>query len=67
VCEAAAGVGLDTWAVAASPLPGPAGNVEYFVALRADHPGAVRGASLFDAVWQAIGEGPAGDSRTGAG
>ena len=67
VCEAAAGVGLDTWAVAASPLPGPAGNVEYFVALRADHPGAVRGASLSDAVWQAIGEGPAGDSRTGAG
>ncbi len=67
VCAAAAGVGLDTWAVAASPLPGPAGNVEYFVALRAGHPDAMTGARLADAVWQAIHDGPAGGSMTGEG
>jgi 23S rRNA (cytidine1920-2'-O)/16S rRNA (cytidine1409-2'-O)-methyltransferase len=31
VCDAAAGLGLGVRGVAASPLPGPAGNVEYFV------------------------------------
>lgn len=65
VCAAAAAVGLDTWAVAASPLPGPAGNVEYFVALTAGHPDALTGARLSAAVWQAIDEGPAGGPRTG--
>ena len=34
VCLAAAELGLRTWAVVASPLPGPSGNVEYFVGLR---------------------------------
>ena len=34
VCAAAADLGLQTWAVVASPLPGPSGNVEYFVGLR---------------------------------
>lgn len=65
VCEAARRVGLDTWAVAASPLPGPAGNVEYFVALRAQHPEGLSGAALDAAVWAAIENGPAGQGREG--
>lgn len=36
VARAAAGVGLGTAGVVASPLPGPSGNVEYFLHLRAD-------------------------------
>jgi 23S rRNA (cytidine1920-2'-O)/16S rRNA (cytidine1409-2'-O)-methyltransferase len=38
VCEAAAGLGLGVRGVTASPLPGPAGNVEYFVWLRRGAP-----------------------------
>jgi 23S rRNA (cytidine1920-2'-O)/16S rRNA (cytidine1409-2'-O)-methyltransferase len=34
VCAAAAELGLGVCGIAASPLPGPAGNVEYFVWLR---------------------------------
>jgi 23S rRNA (cytidine1920-2'-O)/16S rRNA (cytidine1409-2'-O)-methyltransferase len=34
VCAAAAGLGLGVCGIAASPLPGPAGNVEYFAWLR---------------------------------
>ncbi len=60
VSAAAAAEGLDTWAVVASPLPGPAGNVEYFVALRQDHPQALRGPDLSAAVRIAIERGPAG-------
>jgi 23S rRNA (cytidine1920-2'-O)/16S rRNA (cytidine1409-2'-O)-methyltransferase len=38
VCDAAAALGLGVRGVAASPLPGPAGNVEYFVWLRRGAP-----------------------------
>jgi 23S rRNA (cytidine1920-2'-O)/16S rRNA (cytidine1409-2'-O)-methyltransferase len=38
VAAAAAGLGLGTAGVTASPLPGPAGNVEYFLWLRAGAP-----------------------------
>ncbi|AVT38671.1 TlyA family RNA methyltransferase [Plantactinospora sp. BB1] len=38
VTEAAAGLGLGLAGVVASPLPGPSGNVEFFVWLRADAP-----------------------------
>lgn len=38
VVEAAAGLGLGGCGVVASPLPGPSGNVEYFVWLRAGMP-----------------------------
>jgi len=38
VCDAAAELGLGAAGVTASPLPGPAGNVEYFVWLRAGAP-----------------------------
>ena len=34
VAESAYDVGLGTMGIAASPLPGPAGNVEYFLWLR---------------------------------
>jgi 23S rRNA (cytidine1920-2'-O)/16S rRNA (cytidine1409-2'-O)-methyltransferase len=54
VARVAAGLGWGTRAVTASPLPGPAGNVEYFVWLRRDaeppDPAAVR---------RAVEEGPA--------
>lgn len=54
VAESAYDVGLGTMAIAASPLPGPAGNVEYFLWLR-------RGAPAIDeaSVDQAIAMGPA--------
>ena len=39
VARAAAGLGLGTAGVVASPLPGPSGNVEYFLHLRAGAPG----------------------------
>ncbi len=38
VAEQAAGLGLGTAGVVASPLPGPSGNVEYFLWLRAGAP-----------------------------
>jgi 23S rRNA (cytidine1920-2'-O)/16S rRNA (cytidine1409-2'-O)-methyltransferase len=38
VCEAAESLGLGVRGVTASPLPGPAGNVEYFVWLRRGAP-----------------------------
>ena len=53
VAEAAAAVGLGVAGVTASPLPGPAGNVEYFLWLRRDaeplDPGALE---------RAVAEGP---------
>jgi 23S rRNA (cytidine1920-2'-O)/16S rRNA (cytidine1409-2'-O)-methyltransferase len=53
VCGAAAELGLGVRGITASPLPGPAGNVEYFVWLR-------RGAPPLDPemVQRAIAEGP---------
>ena len=53
VAESAYDVGLGTLGIAASPLPGPAGNVEYFLWLR-------RGAQQIDegALDQAIAMGP---------
>lgn len=54
VAESAYDVGLGTMAVAASPLPGPAGNVEYFLWLRRGAPEINE--SELD---QAIADGPA--------
>jgi 23S rRNA (cytidine1920-2'-O)/16S rRNA (cytidine1409-2'-O)-methyltransferase len=53
VADSAYDVGLGTMAIAASPLPGPAGNVEYFLWLR-------RGAQEIDHAMldQAIAIGP---------
>ena len=38
VARSAADAGLGTAGVVASPLPGPSGNVEYFLHLRAEAP-----------------------------
>lgn len=55
VAAAARGQGLGVRGITASPLPGPAGNVEYFLWLRADA-GALDDAALD----RAIRQGPAG-------
>jgi 23S rRNA (cytidine1920-2'-O)/16S rRNA (cytidine1409-2'-O)-methyltransferase len=44
--------------VTASPLPGPSGNVEYFLWLRFESTRELRGDALADAVRRAIAEGP---------
>jgi 23S rRNA (cytidine1920-2'-O)/16S rRNA (cytidine1409-2'-O)-methyltransferase len=49
VAAAAAALGLGVLGVTASPLPGPAGNVEYFVWFRAGAPGLDE-AALLDAI-----------------
>lgn len=54
VADAAARVGLGVRGVTASPLPGPSGNVEYFLWLRADAPPLDP-----DAAVRAVEEGPA--------
>ena len=64
VAAAAAELGLDTWAVVPSPLPGPSGNVEYFVALRRGHPRALHGEALTAAATHAVRTGPAGEPET---
>jgi 23S rRNA (cytidine1920-2'-O)/16S rRNA (cytidine1409-2'-O)-methyltransferase len=53
VTRAAAELGLGVLGVTASPLPGPAGNVEYFVWLRRGAPPLDDGELL-----RAIAEGP---------
>lgn len=47
-----------TVGVTASPLPGPAGNVEYFLRLRASTDAALHGDALEQAVARAVAEGP---------
>lgn len=53
ITDAAAGLGLGVRGVTASPLPGPAGNVEYFVWLQAEAPPLDP-----EAADQAVAEGP---------
>ncbi len=53
VADAAAELGLGVAGVTASPLPGPSGNVEYFLWLRAGAPAVGP-----DEVQQAVAEGP---------
>jgi 23S rRNA (cytidine1920-2'-O)/16S rRNA (cytidine1409-2'-O)-methyltransferase len=53
VAEAAAGLGLGTVDIVASPLPGPSGNVEYFLWLRAGAPSVDQ-----DVVGRAVEAGP---------
>jgi 23S rRNA (cytidine1920-2'-O)/16S rRNA (cytidine1409-2'-O)-methyltransferase len=53
VAAAARALGLGACGVTASPLPGPAGNVEYFLWLRAD-----AGALAEDAIVAAVQAGP---------
>ncbi|MGQ7296531.1 TlyA family RNA methyltransferase [Quadrisphaera sp. KR29] len=58
VVAAAAGLGLRLHACAASPLPGPSGNVEYFVHLRRGEPLPAEESGQLVAT--AVAEGPGG-------
>jgi 23S rRNA (cytidine1920-2'-O)/16S rRNA (cytidine1409-2'-O)-methyltransferase len=58
VARRAAELQWHTVGVAASPLPGPSGNVEYFLHLRADTDRPLRGEGLEQAVRHAVAEGP---------
>jgi 23S rRNA (cytidine1920-2'-O)/16S rRNA (cytidine1409-2'-O)-methyltransferase len=63
VARRAAELDWHTLAATASPLPGPSGNVEYFLWLRADTPNAdtpnaLTGPDLEAAVRRAVAEGP---------
>jgi 23S rRNA (cytidine1920-2'-O)/16S rRNA (cytidine1409-2'-O)-methyltransferase len=53
VARAAGALGWGTAGVVASPLPGPAGNVEFFLWLRRD-----AGAPREDEIRRAVQEGP---------
>ncbi len=61
VAHSAHDLGLAIDAVVASPLPGPAGNVEYFVSMHAPLAGApdLRGDDLETEVRRAVADGPA--------
>lgn len=65
VAETAVGLGLEVRGVAPSPLPGPSGNVEYFLWLgqprhdRMEGGGGLAGPALQAAVEKAVREGPA--------
>lgn len=58
VAARAAELGWHPRAVVASPLPGPSGNVEYFLWLRAGAAGALCAADLEAAVHRAVAAGP---------
>jgi len=58
VARRAGELGWSTVGVTASPLPGPSGNVEYFLWLRAQTERGLVDAALADAVGRAVAEGP---------
>lgn len=58
VAHRARELGWGTRGVTASPLPGPSGNVEYFLWLRNDSEGLLDSAELQAAVERAVAEGP---------
>ncbi len=58
VARRAAELRWHTFGVTASPLPGPSGNVEYFLHLRASAESPLQGEQLEHAVRQAVAEGP---------
>ena len=58
VAHRARELGWGTRAVTASPLPGPSGNVEYFLWLRDEAAGALGDEELRAAVARAVAEGP---------
>ncbi|MDO5701603.1 MAG: TlyA family RNA methyltransferase [Bowdeniella nasicola] len=71
VARSAEDADLTVWAVAPSALPGPAGNVEYFLALSGPESTPPRepltGAQLDSAVARAIADGPASQRHERAG
>ena len=69
VADAAIEQGLRVVAVAASPLPGPSGNVEYFLLLEPgenpEEPKGLLGAELERAIRDAVASGPQGNNAPG--
>lgn len=63
VLTCARNIGLVPTAVAASPLPGPAGNVEYFVVLCDSAPISIGEDEQDERVWDAINSGPAAERK----
>ncbi|WP_115727220.1 TlyA family RNA methyltransferase [Actinomyces culturomici] len=63
VARCALAEGLDIAAVEASPLPGPSGNVEYFLSMRAGHPHAIAPDDLHSRIVDAVKRGPAGEGE----
>lgn len=62
VARRAMELGLDIAAVQASPLPGPAGNVEYFVYMRRGYPDPIAPSELTTHIRRAVAAGAAGGS-----
>ena len=63
VAESAHGLGLGIDAITASPLPGPSGNVEYFLSMHAGGAGSgadLTGDALIAEARRAVAEGPDG-------
>lgn len=60
VARCAIAHGLGILAVEASPLPGPSGNVEYFLHMRAPRPDAIASEDLHARIEDAVSRGPAG-------
>jgi len=58
VAARAGALGWQTVGATASPLPGPSGNVEYFLWLRAETDNGLQGDELDAAVRRAVAEGP---------
>lgn len=67
VARAAQALGLEIHDVEASPLPGPSGNVEYFLSMHATGSGDLRDESddLHDRIVDAVRRGPAGQGKKG--
>ncbi|WP_022867718.1 TlyA family RNA methyltransferase [Schaalia vaccimaxillae] len=63
VAQCALELGLQIAAVQASPLPGPSGNVEYFLYMRAHHPQAIAREDLQSRIVEAVHLGPAGEGK----
>lgn len=62
VLEYAMRIGLRPYGLAASPLPGPAGNVEYFIAMKKNmslEEETIAAEDLPERIWEAIKHGPA--------
>ncbi|MCD4550352.1 TlyA family RNA methyltransferase [Schaalia sp. lx-260] len=63
VAQCAFDHGLGISAVEASPLPGPAGNVEYFIYMHRQQEGVITRETLKTYVKQAVQRGPMGNAR----